>query len=64
VTNTQAWIIALGLILGGIAVSIAQQTAPAAVNGCIYYATPPTLTDGQSFVFTCDSSGKLRATTS
>ena len=63
-TNLQAAIIALGLTLGGVAMVTAQQISPSGINGCVYLATPPTLTDLQSFVFTCDSTGKLRVTTS
>jgi hypothetical protein len=63
-TNTQAAIIAAGMVLGGVAVSMAQQASPAAINGCVYLATPPTLTNGQSTVFTCSSTGQLRVTTS
>jgi hypothetical protein len=62
-TNLQAVIIALGLTLGGVALVTAQQVGPASINGCVYYATPPTLTNGQSYVFTCDVNGKLRTTT-
>ena len=57
-------IIAVSIVLTGVVIGIAQQTSPAAVNGCIYYATPSTLTNGQSTVLTCDSTGKLRVTTS
>lgn len=63
-TNTQALIIAGGLILAGVAVGIAQPSSPAAINGCVYLQSPPTLTDKQSAPFTCDSAGKLRVTTS
>ena len=56
-------ILAAAIIAAGAAVGIAQQTAPANINGCIYLATPPTLTDKQAYSFTCDSTGKLRVTT-
>lgn len=62
-TNLQAVIIALGFTLGGVALVTAQQIGPSNVNGCVYLATPPTLTDRQSYVFTCDVNGKLRVTT-
>ena len=62
-TNTQALIIAIGIAVAGIGFAMAQQS-PSAVQGCIYYASPPTLTDKQQAVFTCDSTGKLRVTTS
>lgn len=57
-------ILAAAIIIVGIAIGFAQVTAPAAVNGCVYYSTPPTLTNGQTYPFTCDSGGKLRVTTS
>ena len=62
-TTTQAWIIATGIMLAGALAGVAQQTGPALVNGCVYLAAPPTLSDRQSQVFTCDSTGKLRVTT-
>ena len=59
----QSVILALGVAVAGIGYGWTQQ-APAAINGCIYLASPPTLTDKQSTSFTCDSTGKLRVTTS
>ena len=46
--------ITMGAIVG------AQQTGPSAINGCVYLASPPSLTDLQQYVYTCDSTGKLR----
>ncbi len=62
-TTTQAAIIAGGIILAGIAYGVAQPSGPAAINGCVFLSSPPTLTNGQQTVFTCDSTGKLRVTT-
>lgn len=62
-----------GMLLGGFLVALgaaavqvagAQQTAPNVIPGCIYNATPPTLTDRQSTVLQCDVNGKLKVTTS
>jgi hypothetical protein len=52
----------LALCLLGSIVVLAQPTAPANVNGCIYNAVLPTLTSGQSRVFQCDASAKLIVT--
>lgn len=38
----------------------AQQTGPAAVNGCIYNSAAPVLTNGQSRVFQCDANANLK----
>lgn len=57
-------ILAASIILAGIAVGIAQVSTPAAVNGCVYNSSPPSLTDRQTVPFSCDSTGKLRVTTS
>lgn len=57
-------ILAASIIIAGIAVGIAQVSTPAAVNGCVYNASPPALTDRQTAPFSCDSTGKLRVTTS
>jgi len=65
-TNLQAIIIAIGLALAGIGFAAAQvgKSIPDGVLGCVYYSSPPTLTNGQSYVLTCDSTGKLRVITS
>jgi len=63
-TKMERWAIIAAFLILSAAVVRAQQTGPAQVNGCVYYATPPTLTNGQSYVFTCDVNGKLRVTTS
>lgn len=62
-STLHAIIIALGIAIAGIGLGIAQQSAPNAINGCVYNASPPTLTDKQSAAFSCDSTGKLRVTT-
>lgn len=54
--------LSLGFAVGSlspIGQAFAQLMAPAAVNGCIYYSTPPTLANRQQNVFLCDSTGKL-----
>lgn len=63
-TNLQAFIIAVGIAIGGIGYSMAQQTSPNVLPGCIYNATPPTLSDKQSAPLQCDVNGKLKVTTS
>lgn len=65
-TNTQAFIIAAGIAIGGIGFAWAQGSSfvsPASVNGCVVYASPVTLSDGYRTAFTCDLTGKLRVTT-
>jgi hypothetical protein len=62
-TNTQAIIIAVGIILAGVAIGVAQQTNPDSVTGCVFFTTPPTLMNGQRGVLTCDNTGKLRVNT-
>ena len=67
ITNTQAFILAAGIAVAGIGFALAQGSAfvsPASVNGCVVFATPPTLSDGYRTAFTCDLTGKLRVTTS
>lgn len=50
----------LGLVIGSAGLALAQTALqPAAINGCIYNSSLPTLTNRQSTVFHCDSSGKL-----
>lgn len=61
-TNTQALIIAVGIAFAGIGFAWAQQS-PSQVTGCIFFSAPPTLSNGQQAVLTCDSTGKLRVTT-
>ena len=63
-TNTQALIIAAGIVLAGIAIGIAQPLSPSNIPGCVFFSAPGTLTNNQSTVLTCDSTGKLRVTTS
>lgn len=57
--------ILLGAALASmVSYSIAQQKNPDMITGCVYNATPPTLTDKQTAPLSCDSTGKLRVTTS
>lgn len=63
-TNTQAVIIAIGIAVGGIGYSYAQQTTPNVIPGCVYNATPPTLADRQSSPLQCDVNGKLKVSSS
>lgn len=52
------------IVLAGVAIGVAQQTSPAAINGCIVSATPlTTLTTGQQTTFICDTAGRLRVST-
>lgn len=65
-TTRQALILAAGMVAASIvhAYAVSTITTPAAVNGCVFNGTPPTLTDGQTAPLSCDSTGKLRVTTS
>mgnify|MGYP006355459973 CR=1 FL=1 len=45
--------------LSPIGAAFAQLMSPAAVNGCSYYSTPPTLANRQQNVLQCDVNGKL-----
>jgi hypothetical protein len=52
----------IGFVVGSVSpigVAFAQIFSPAAVNGCIYFSTPPTLANRQQNVFQCDVNGKL-----
>lgn len=54
--------LALGFVAGSLSpvgVAFAQIFSPAAVNGCIYFSSPPTLANRQQNVFQCDVNGKL-----
>ena len=62
--NWQAAIIAVGIAVAGIGFGYAQVSTPSAINGCVYNSSPPTLTNKQTAPFSCDSTGKLRVTTS
>ncbi len=61
-----------GMLIGGLlvaagaaAVQVAgAQQAPNVIPGCVYLASPPTLSNGQTATLLCDSTGKLRVTTS
>ena len=62
--NFQAAIIALGITAAGVAVGISQPTTPSGINGCVAHTVAPSaVTDGVALPFTCDSTGKLRVTT-
>lgn len=62
-TNMQAFIIALGIAVAGIGYAMAQQP-PAFIPGCVYLSSPPGLNNGQTSPLLCDSTGRLRVTTS
>jgi hypothetical protein len=54
--------LSLGFAVGSLSPignAFAQLMSPAAVNGCIYFSTPPTLANRQQNVFQCDVNGKL-----
>ena len=49
-----------GLIVGSVGIALAAGAiSPAAVNGCVYNSTAPTLSNRQQTVFECDVNGKL-----
>ena len=56
-------IIAASIVVSGLVVSTAQQRSPNAINGCQYISAGITLTNLQTFPFTCDVNGRLRVTT-
>lgn len=54
--------IGMGFILGSLTPvgrALAAYISPAAINGCTYFASPPTLTDRQQTKFQCDVNGRL-----
>jgi len=53
----------LAALAAGYAIAASNQ-APSQFPGCVYNSAPPTLSEGQRAVLTCDSTGKLRVTTS
>lgn len=57
------WMALGALIAAAIGGAIAQNV-PSTYPGCVYNATPPTLTNGQNTTLQCDVNGKLRVTTS
>jgi hypothetical protein len=53
------------LISAAIGAAIAQSPqGPNVIPGCVYNATPPTLSDKQQTTLQCDVNGKLKVTTS
>lgn len=48
------------LLIGAATLVLSQQTSPNELPGCIYNATPPTLSDKQSIVIQCDINGKIK----
>jgi hypothetical protein len=62
-TNLQAVIIAIGIAFAGVGFSVAQQTSPNVLPGCIFNSVAPSLTNLQSSPLQCDSSGRLKVTT-
>lgn len=64
-SGLSGWIVASAAVCALFAgAAIGGPTTPAAVNGCVYNATPPTLSDGQVTVVQCDSSANIRTTAS
>ncbi len=64
--TTNAFILAIGIAVAGISFAVGQGTnrqAPGAINGCIFYASAFTLSDGQRTAFLCDTNGRLKVTT-
>jgi hypothetical protein len=57
----QALVALILLLTVFLPVAQAQQTSPDSMPGCIYNATPPTLTDRQVVPWQCDINGKLIA---
>lgn len=57
-------ILAAAILYAAAMVAKAGPSTPAQINGRVYNSSPPTLTDGQTAPFSCDSTGKLRVTTS
>lgn len=55
----QLWKAIAALTLLCIPFADAQQTTPDSLPGCIYNATPPTLSDRQTVPWQCDVNGKL-----
>jgi hypothetical protein len=60
----RAFILGFLLACGLAGAAPAQTQTPAAVNGCIYYSSLPTLVNGQRNSFLCDVNGKLLTTSS
>jgi hypothetical protein len=58
----RAVLLGIFLLLGLAGAAPAQTQTPAAVNGCIYYSSLPTLANGQRNSFLCDVNGKLLTT--
>lgn len=56
------WIALGALIAAAVGTAVAQRV-PSDFPGCVYNATPPTLTDKQSSVLQCDVNGKLKVNT-
>ena len=56
------WLTWAGLV--GAVVGYAYAQAPQTIPGCVYNATPPTLTNRQTTSLQCDVNGKLKVTSS
>lgn len=53
------------LISAAIGAALAQSNqGPNTIPGCVYNATPPSLSDKQQTTLQCDVNGKLKVTTS
>ena len=52
------------LVAGIVSYAVAQQSAPAEIQGCLVTTNAaPGYTAGQRVVFTCNTAGQLRTTT-
>jgi hypothetical protein len=59
------WMALGAIIAAAIGAAIAQSPqGPNVIPGCVYNATPPTLSDRQQTTLQCDVNGKLKVTTS
>jgi hypothetical protein len=59
------WMALGALICAAVGAAIAQSPqGPNVIPGCVYNATPPTLSDKQQTTLQCDVNGKLKVTTS
>jgi len=57
------WLTWVGMVAAVVSYAVAQQTVPQAVNGCVVVGSAPTLSAGTQTVFTCNTSGQLRMST-
>ncbi len=62
-SNLQVFMIAASIVVSGIVISTAQQTAPDSRPGCQFIAAGITLTNLQETRLLCDINGRLKVTT-